>query len=247
MAASEKTVLLIHGFLESTAMWNDLVKRSSRKVRYVALPLAGHAGGSSSLPQDIDGYAEVIRDYVQAHALEDVFLVGHSMGGYTSLAYANQFPDKVRGLCMFHSTASADSPEKRADREKAIALVNHNKVSYARTLLTSVFAVKNREAMKEKIDELVGVASGMTEEAIIAAQRAMMNRPERIDFLKTRHFPLFYFLGQYDELLPPARIGRELSEIPGLIIHECSKAGHMGQYESPSEAFGFIERIVRAH
>ena len=53
-------------------------------------------------------------------------MIGHSMGGYITLAFAEKFPEKLKGLGLFHSTAYADSEEKKVGREKRISTLFRN-------------------------------------------------------------------------------------------------------------------------
>jgi pimeloyl-ACP methyl ester carboxylesterase len=169
------------------------------------------------------------------------------MGGYCCLDFAKRFPDKVRALCLFHSTASEDSPQKKSDRLRAMNLIKENKSAYIRTLITSIFAIPNRELQKDRIQSLCQNAEKMTVESIVAAQNAMMQRPGSIEFLKNRSFPLFYFLGQQDELLSQEKMFAEIQSIPGALAHFSDDVGHMGHYEDPSDAFGYLHRLLRAH
>jgi pimeloyl-ACP methyl ester carboxylesterase len=245
--AEKKDIILVHGFLESSEMWEGIKKNASSRYRFHFLALPGHYGGSAVLPTGISGYADHIHLLFEKENIEDAFLIGHSMGGYCCLDFAKRYPEKVRALCLFHSTASADSPQKKEDRLRAMKLVRENKSAYIRTLITSIFAIQNREQQQDRIRTLCARAEEMSEEAIVAAQQAMMQREDCVAYLKNRSFPLFYFLGQKDEVLPEEKMFAEINSIPGALAHFSDSAGHMGHYEDPEDAFGFLHRLLRAH
>jgi pimeloyl-ACP methyl ester carboxylesterase len=245
--AEKKDIVFVHGFLQSRDMWLGIKLNSSSRYKFHFVALPGHTGGSSELPDNISGYADAVLEVFENENIQNAFLIGHSMGGYCSLDFAKRFPEKVRALCLFHSTASEDSPQKKADRMRAIDLVRENKNAYNRTLITSTFAIPNREVQKERIQLLCENAETMTVESIVAAQNAMMNRQDSIEFLKNRSFPLFYFLGQRDELLSQEKMLAEVSGIPGAIAHFSDDVGHMGHYEDPTDAFSYLHRLLRAH
>jgi pimeloyl-ACP methyl ester carboxylesterase len=245
--ADKKDVILVHGFLESSSMWDGIKKSASWKYRFHTVALPGHRGGSEILPENIEGYSEHISQIFESEKIQDAFLVGHSMGGYCCLDFAKRHSSKVRALCLFHSTASADSAQKKADRLRAMNLVRENKSAYIRALITSIFAVQNREVQRERILTLCNVAENMSVDAIVAAQHSMMNRKDSVEFLKHRSFPLYYFLGQKDELLSEEKMFSEIQSIPGALAHFSDNSGHMGQYEDPDDAFGFLHRLLRAH
>lgn len=245
--AVKKNVILVHGFLESESMWSELLQNTSSRLAFHTIALPGHKGGSEVLPDELSGYADYISKKLDEHKIKDAFLVGHSMGGYCCLDFAKRYSYRVKGICLFHSSAAEDGPEKKQSRLNAMDLIRENKSAYIKTLLTSVFAIKNREKFKEQITTLCENAGTMKEEAIIAAQNAMMNREGSVEFLKERQFPLFYYVGQHDELLPQEKMLKEIQSIPGSLVHFSESAGHMGQYEDTLDAFGFLKRIVRAY
>ena len=74
---------------------------------------------------------EVMADAVEAilnHLdIGRAVIIGHSMGGYVTLAFAEIFPEKTLGFCLFHSHAFADSEEKKANRDREIELVKSGK------------------------------------------------------------------------------------------------------------------------
>ena len=245
--AEKKDIVFVHGFLESPDMWLGIKQNSSSRYKFHFVALPGHTGGTSDLPENISGYADSILNVFENENIQNAFLIGHSMGGYCCLDFAKRFPDKVRALCLFHSTASEDSPQKKADRMRAMNLVRENKSAYIRTLITSIFAIPNREIQKDRIVSLCENAETMTVEAITSAQNAMMKREDSIEFLKNRSFPLFYFLGQQDELLSQEKMFAEIQGIPGAIAHFSDHVGHMGHYEDPADAFSYLHRLLRAH
>ena len=118
-------VVLLHGFLENQTMWNDYIPEFSKKYRVITIDLLGHG------QTECMGYVHTMEDMADAvHAVlarnsesAKPFFVGHSMGGYVALAFAELYPDNVKGLVLLNSTSRADSDERKANRDRAITAV----------------------------------------------------------------------------------------------------------------------------
>jgi pimeloyl-ACP methyl ester carboxylesterase len=98
-------VILIHGLAASLHDWEAFIPSLvSRGYRAIALDLPGHGG--SAKPDDVRHYHiealyAALRDWIEGLNLSGPpLLVGHSLGGYLSLAYARRHPEKVRGMAL---------------------------------------------------------------------------------------------------------------------------------------------------
>jgi pimeloyl-ACP methyl ester carboxylesterase len=67
--------------------------------------------------------AGAVREVLKDAGEERVMMVGHSLGGYVTLAFVELFPDLLSGYVLFHSHPHADSPEAIARRNREIAVV----------------------------------------------------------------------------------------------------------------------------
>lgn len=240
-------LVLLHGFLEDRTMWEPITSLLSlRRVRVDTPELPGHGERHALLAEiSAEAYAH---DVVQQLALNDdetFFLIGHSMGGYIASSIAALYPQRIAGMLLFHSKAGADDAQKKADRLRAIEAVQQNKALYVRTMITNTFHPDNRERLKNRIDKLVERAVKMDAEAIAAAQRVMIDRPDRVAAMQQRAFPLFYYLGADDTSIPLHVALQEIEQLPGAMYHITSEAAHMGQWESAQDAAQFIQRIIR--
>ncbi|CEN49046.1 Beta-ketoadipate enol-lactone hydrolase I (fragment) [Capnocytophaga canimorsus] len=126
-----KAVILLHGFLENHTIWEKFAEELSATHRVITPDLAGH--GKTPCFSEIhpmEMMAEGIFEILQAEKIKDCILVGHSMGGYVSLAFAEKYPDQVKGIVLMNSTAAADSIEKQKNREKPYELPRQIKPIY---------------------------------------------------------------------------------------------------------------------
>lgn len=143
--AGEKCVVLLHGYLESSLVWEDFVPYLYKEVRVVTLDLPGH--GISVVTGEVhtmDFLADTVADALTALGIGRCTLVGHSMGGYVALAFCERHPEMLDGLVLLSSTPNRDTPEKAENRRREIALVKAGKKEMlARVAPAAGFAEEN--------------------------------------------------------------------------------------------------------
>jgi pimeloyl-ACP methyl ester carboxylesterase len=110
-------VVLVHGFPESSAIWDDFSKQLSKEFTVIAPDLPGH--GLSGLPQglsSVEEFADAVHTVVTHAGVKKFTLIGHSMGGYICMAFAKKYDKEnlLNGIGLFHSTVFADSDEKKS-------------------------------------------------------------------------------------------------------------------------------------
>ena len=137
--------MFLHGFLENSTMWNEHILELSKKHRVICVDLLGHGD------TDCLGYVHTMEDMADAvhHVLHElklrkVVLVGHSMGGYVALAFAELYPDMMKGLVLVNSTSRADSDERKQNRDRAILAV---KKSYIAAIRMAIACGQNRKVL----------------------------------------------------------------------------------------------------
>ncbi|HKC69038.1 MAG TPA: alpha/beta fold hydrolase, partial [Bacteroidia bacterium] len=169
-----RAVVLLHGFLGSTEIWEPIKDSLAKQFKIICIDLPGH--GQS----DCYGYihsmelmAQAVKAVMDSLRLKKYVIIGHSMGGYTGLAFAELFPDFIRGLCLFHSTSYADSEQKKRDRDKAIRVVKNDTNIYVRATINNLFATKNLKHLKQEILFTQRIARKTPKRGIIAALEGM--------------------------------------------------------------------------
>ena len=118
---SGEPILLIHGFPFHLEIWNGFSERLSDKFKVITVDLPGF-GKSAPLPSpfSLEQVANTLIGFLREKNLRKVNLVGHSLGGYVALAMIKSNPELFASLVLFHSTAYADSAEKKASRSKVV-------------------------------------------------------------------------------------------------------------------------------
>ncbi|HLT54189.1 MAG TPA: alpha/beta hydrolase [Flavobacteriaceae bacterium] len=239
-------LVFLHGFLETSSIWNPFIETLSKKNRVVCIDLLGH-GKTECL-----GYIHTMEDMADAvHAvlshlkLRKYILAGHSMGGYVALAYAEHYPDNIKGLCLINSSARADSEERKANRDRAIKAVKQNHKAFISMSIANLFAPENRETFSKRIETLKQEALELPLQGIVAALEGMKIRPDREALLHFSPYKKLMILGEKDPVLNYEEIKEQLldTEVKAVIFD----SGHMSFIENESnfllEIMHFIENM----
>lgn len=195
-------IVFLHGFLENSSMWDYFVPDLSKKYRIIAIDLLGH-GQTEPL-----GYVHSMEDNADAvHAvlselkIRKALFVGHSMGGYVALAFAELYPDNVKGIALLNSTSRADSDERKANRDRAIKAVKQNYANFVRLSIANLFSENNRERLASEIESVKEEALKTPLQGIVASLEGMKIRKDREVILHFAPYPILLVLGKNDPVL----------------------------------------------
>ena len=247
-----ETIVLIHGFCESMEIWDDFVKVLSQRYRVIIPDLPGHgmtgdpgqSGAAGELGNTMEMQAEAINEILKVCGVDRCTMVGHSMGGYTTLAFAELFSEKIKGFCLFHSTAMSDTEEKKLDRDRAIEAIEKDKNTFLDGLVPKMFAPSNVSKMKKEIDKVLSIAKGISETGLIAALYGMRNRIDRQHVLAEADYPVLFIIGKDDMLIPLDRMYSQIVKPGHSEVLILSGVGHMGFYEAPEKTLFAIGKFM---
>lgn len=236
-------IVLIHGFLETSVIWKELIDDLSQDFRVLAFDLPGF--GRSPLPENIpftlDDIAHQVNLVLRELGLKNVFLIGHSLGGYVSLAMIENNPDLFSGLCLFHSTAKADSDEKKMARTKTIDFVRKNgALAFTSNFIPPLFADADHTA----VSWVRQMASATPENTVINYLGAMRDRPERLSLLKTFLKPVLFIAGELDNVIPLETLKEQVKLSTKASLQVLADVGHMGMVESPAICIKTIREFL---
>jgi pimeloyl-ACP methyl ester carboxylesterase len=233
---SGPTLVLLHGFLENLHIWDDFSNALSKLNKVISVDLPGF--GKTEVFSDnhpMEFMADVVHAVLQEEKVNQCLLAGHSMGGYVSLAFAEKYSGLLKGLILFHSHASADSDEVKANRSRTIEVVKQDHQRFIINFIPLLFAEENVEQYAEKIDALKEMSLKTTKEGVIAALAGMRDRKDQKELLTKVAFPVLFIVGKKD-----SRISMETIQ-PQLFLPKHSEAlilenvGHMGFIEARKE------------
>jgi pimeloyl-ACP methyl ester carboxylesterase len=229
-----RVVVLLHGFLGSKEIWEKNIPHLSKTFRVIAIDLPGHG------QTDCFGYvhsmelmAKCVKKVMDHLRLKKYVIIGHSMGGYAALAFAELFPEYLCGLCLCHSTALPDTEEKKKDRNRAIKLVKANKRVYTKDTIKNLFATKNLKYLKEEIAFATAIAQAVPKQGAVAALEGMKDRPNRDIILGMVSYPVMMIIGEHDNILPYEALLEQSETIRDKTVLLLEHDGHFGFLESP--------------
>jgi pimeloyl-ACP methyl ester carboxylesterase len=182
----DKTIMLLHGYLETLYIFNEFIEELEKKYRVIAIDLPGHGlTGSDKEVNSMEFCAKVAADVLQKSGVQKAYVAGHSMGGYVAQNCVKLFPELFQGVILLNSTPNADSPEKKSDREREIELVLSAKLGHLATLsIPKMYAQANLRKFDEKIEETIEITETHDPKGIVACIKGMMERADTKDVLK---------------------------------------------------------------
>jgi len=233
-SGSGQAIVLLHGFLESKAMWEGFTEKLQQHFTVLAIDLPGH--GESGLVAEthtMQLMTKVVKAVLVVENIAQIIIVGHSMGGYVALEFAVSHPSFVEGLVLFHSHAKADSDETKEIRRRTIAVVQQNKGSFIKHFIPDLFDQKHVNDYSVEIKKLQDMADLMSPEAVIAAISGMRERNSQLQFLLTTKTPILFIIGKQDSRMPYSQIVEQAVIPAHSEILLLDDVGHMGYIEEP--------------
>jgi pimeloyl-ACP methyl ester carboxylesterase len=238
-------LVLLHGFLENQFMWNDIIPELSKKNRIITIDLLGH-GQTECLGyiHTMEDQADMIHAVLQELRIRKAAFVGHSMGGYIALAYAELYPDTVKGFVLLNSTSRADSDERKLNRDRAINAVKHNYTNFVSLAISNLFSEENRTKLVEKIESVKTQALETPLQGIIASLEGMKIRKDREVILHFAPYPIVLILGKKDGVLPYNEAIEQVENTEVKLV--TLESGHMSHMENPKELLKAILEFLKS-
>lgn len=228
-------LVLLHGFCEDASVWSGFLP-GLEHISLIRVDLPGFGGSDLPEAAGMEHYAAAVKAVLDELGVQRCVLIGHSMGGYTGLAFAKAYPRYLAGLGLFHSHPYADKPEQTEARNRGIEMLRSGKKDlYVAQLFPKLFAPAFPEKHPDILEALISQGKQQATEGIIAALEGMIARPDHTNTLHEADYPVLFLLGEEDTLVPPAQ-GLSAATMPEIAeIHLLPQVGHMGMFEAPAE------------
>ncbi|MEO5682937.1 MAG: alpha/beta hydrolase [Chitinophagaceae bacterium] len=244
---SGQPVVLVHGFGEDSNVWEQQLEDLSKNYQLIIPDLPG--SGKSEMLEDMsmDGMADCVKQIIDreippgnnagsSNSGKPV-MIGHSMGGYVTLAFAEKYPDMLPGFGLFHSSAFADNEEKRTARRRSIEFIQtHGSAAFIRQSTPNLFTEDYRIKNNAVVEEMMARYSTFEPAALIAYYEAMIQRPDRTAVLQSFSKPVLFIIGKHDKAIP-FEDSMKQCHLPALAsIQILEKAAHMGMWEETEKS-----------
>lgn len=225
-------------------MWDYFVSEFSKKNRVVTIDLLGH-GASDCLGyvHSMEDQAQVVAEVLNHLKIKKAVLMGHSMGGYVALAFAELYSDNVKGLVLINSTSRADSDEKKHNRDRAVKAVKQNYINFVKLSITNLFSEEKRVFLIDEIEKVKNEALKTPLQGIIAAQEGMKIRKDREVLLHFVYYPKMLILGKKDTVL---NFEESIEQIQNTNVQLIAfPDGHMSHIENKAELLNVLLAFLK--
>lgn len=242
-----KTIVLLHGYLESIEVWDEFTGLLKPWLRVVAVDLPGH--GISEVMDDVhtmEFLADTVHDAVRQLGVERCIVCGHSMGGYVALEFLRKYPAATDGIILFHSVPFADTPEKKEQRDREIEVVLAGKKDLLAAGTDKSFAPANRKRMANRIEELADQVFLTEDAGVLAMLRGMEQRRDNNATLTGSPIPQMFIFGRGDEFITSDVAAGMIRLHPQAMVAWLENSGHMGFVEEPEASADAILGFVRS-
>ncbi len=241
-----EAIVFIHGYLESADVWSEFISLFGSGYRVIATDLPGN-GLSDIFPDEhtMCFLAGSVLAVLDQENIRDCFLVGHSLGGYVTLSFLENYPSRLKGYILFHSHPFADTDEVKANRLREIDIVRQGKKDIIYPVnIPRMFADNNLERFVNDVERLKEIASQHKSEGIISVVSGMMNRKARDQIMEASDIPMMLILGRWDNYINhDLIIGRVKLPSAGRMV-TLEHSGHMGFIEERDASYVLIKEFV---
>ncbi|TDH21244.1 alpha/beta hydrolase [Segetibacter sp. 3557_3] len=243
-------VVLLHGFAESGNIWDAQLNFLADKNMVIVPDLPG-TGKSGLLKQDdqvnITDYADCVVALLQHEQVSSCIMIGHSMGGYITYALAMAHAGLLKGFGVVHSTAFADTEDKKATRQKSIdSIKQYGPQAFLKTSIPTLFGDTFQRRHPDVVNGLVESGKTFSGDALVQYTTAMMNRPERTEVLRSSEVPVLFILGTDDVAAPLNDVLQQVHLPRVSYIHILQDVGHMSMLEATEPLNNHLLDFIRA-
>ena len=242
-------LVLLHGYLETMYIFNEMVDALKDRFRILLLDLPGH-GLTDPAPAGPDGVrvnslafqAQVVAAVMDKCGVQQAIIAGHSMGGYVTLQFLKDFPQRATKAVLIHSHPYPDNPDKAEDRAREKRVIAEGKLqSLAAISIPMMYQEENLRDCDEKIRETVELCETHDPEGIIASIEGLRTRPDSLAVMTHPPVPLMLIHGDHDAFLPLEKVEEMKKAFPEVTYRLVPASGHNSFIEQPD---AFVEAFL---
>jgi 3-oxoadipate enol-lactonase len=227
-------VVLLHGFPLSGVIWHEQQRRLGERYRVIAPDLRGH--GRSPAPSgvyDMDLMARDVLALLDSLAIDKAVIMGHSMGGYVTLAAWRRAPERFLALGLIASQAGADTEESRKGRyQLAEKVAAEGSKAVAEVMIPKLFAA-TLPAEAPIVEQVRQMILNTQPAGIIGTLKGMAVRPDSSTLLPNLRIPVLLLTGDKDQIIPPEKAKAMAAANGTAVLTTVANAGHMPMLEQP--------------
>jgi pimeloyl-ACP methyl ester carboxylesterase len=235
-------VVLLHGFCENNTCFNKQVLLLKGHYKVICPDLPGSGKSTPLVHATMESMADAVYELIEQLGIKKCVLIGHSMGGYVTMAFVKKYSHVLDGFGLLHSVATPDDDERKQKRVQAQQVIREKGPAfYARNFIGPLF----REGSDAQlIKPYVDVADQFTAEGLISQLEAMKNRPDSQETLRQTPLPAFFGVGGYDTLIPSEKMIGQALMCEQSYIAILAESAHMGHIEQADLTASHLVQFV---
>ena len=240
-------LILLHGFMENLSIWEDMDPHFSDQFTLIKIDLPGH--GSSKVYSEIhsmDLIASEVKKITDSLNIGAFHLLGHSMGGYVTLAFAEKFPEVLKSITLFFSSYFADDEEKKEQRKKSLRIIKEAFPAYVNAGIPNLFNPNEKDFLEGKIEHAKEIALSTDNDGVLAAVKGMIERTDKASVLNNFEGKILVIAGKHDNAVKTDLVLNHLPDKTNIksYLLDC---GHNGHWEKPNICAEIINTELLHH
>jgi pimeloyl-ACP methyl ester carboxylesterase len=234
--AGEGEVLMpLHGLFGALSNWNDVINTFSPRYKVVIpmMPIYEMEIREAS----VEGLAEFIEEFVQYKGLEDLTLLGNSLGGHVGLVYTLKHPENVKRLILTGSSGLFENSMGGSYPKRGSYDYIKERVEYT--------FYRPETASKELVDEVFEITSSIPKCMRIVAIAKSAQRHNMAEEIAKIQVPTLLIWGLNDTITPPS-VGYEFNRlIPNSELYFIDECCHAPMMEQPQKFNKILTRFLQ--
>lgn len=246
-------LLLIHGYPLNRTVWESQYT-DLRDIAHLIIPdLRGYGESDAELwsENELPLYTmeQLADDCIglldRLNITEPVVVGGLSMGGYVAFAFYRKYPARVAGLILAATRAGEDTPEGKANRDRAVELAKQSGSSaIAESMLPKMLSPKTFSSNLELVSRVLEMMQSASLSGIIGALRGMKTRQDSTPLLQQIDIPVLILHGADDQIIPLSESQAMAASIPNARLEIIPEAGHLIPLEQPELTNASIRKFL---
>lgn len=231
-------VVLLHAFPANHKMWLPAAELLAGRYRLVLPDLRGHGESSPGIgPATMEKHVADLKRVCDTCGVANAVFAGVSIGGYILFEFWRRYRDRVSGLILCDTRASADMDEARANRLKAAEDVEkQGPVPFIDAMVPKLLGETTRTTRPDLVERARKMMLEMPVAGIAAVQRGMAARPDSVADLKTINVPTLILVGAEDVVTPLSEAELMQRQISNSRLAVVPRAGHYAIFEQHEPA-----------
>lgn len=244
------TILFIHGYCSDYHVWASFEQELAKTNQVVVVSIPGYLSEEAPPTQSLSLLAQEIEKILETEKIREAHIVGHSMGGYIALELLANYPQRVKALTLLNSHCYTDNEDKKINRSKTIDFIRkHGTKLYVKEIYRTLFSEQFQKDNHRLIETLKDRAKLYSVETLVQSSRAMIERKNHEQTLKSTQVPIQFIMGAKDNLIPLNDFVQQAS-LPAIsALKVFPHMGHMGMYECAEstlrEIYSFNEYVTK--